>query len=127
MAKGKLTDKQAMFVAEYIVDFNATQAAIRAGYSKKTAGAVGYSNLKKAEIKAAIDKAIKDRMERVELNQDYVIQKLLEITEQEADDHIQSKLKYNNKIRALELLGNHLGMFNGKQEVADKVTVIIDV
>ena len=51
-----LTDKQQRFVAEYLVDQNATQAAIRAGYSKKTAGQVGFENLKKPEIAEAIAK-----------------------------------------------------------------------
>jgi phage terminase small subunit len=51
-----LTAKQQRFVAEYLVDQNATQAAIRAGYSKKTAGQVGFENLKKPEIAEAIAK-----------------------------------------------------------------------
>ena len=50
----KLTAKQERFVAEYLIDLNATQAAIRAGYSKKTAGQIGEQNLKKLEIAAAV-------------------------------------------------------------------------
>lgn len=50
-----LTTKQQRFVEEYLIDFNATQAAIRSGYSEKTAGSIGSENLKKPEIKAAID------------------------------------------------------------------------
>lgn len=49
-----LTDKQAKFVEEYLVDFNATQAAIRAGYSEKTAYSIGWENLRKPEIIEAI-------------------------------------------------------------------------
>jgi phage terminase small subunit len=49
-----LTDKQARFVSEYLVDLNATQAAIRAGYSEKTATAIGCENLRKPDIAAAI-------------------------------------------------------------------------
>lgn len=52
----KLTDKQERFVEEYLVDLNATQAAIRAGYSQKTAGQIGFDNLKKPEIAEAIQK-----------------------------------------------------------------------
>lgn len=52
-----LTAKQQRFVAEYLIDLNATQAAIRAGYSKKTAGQVGFENLKKPEIAGAVEKA----------------------------------------------------------------------
>lgn len=54
----KLTAKQAIFAAEYLKDFNATQAAIRAGYSKKTAGAIGAENLKKPQIQSAIKAAM---------------------------------------------------------------------
>ncbi|WP_428067379.1 terminase small subunit [Chryseobacterium gambrini] len=50
----KLTDKQERFCREYIIDLNATQAAIRAGYSKKVAGSIGFENLKKPEIEKYI-------------------------------------------------------------------------
>ena len=69
-----LTPKQAAFVAEYLVDLNATQAAIRAGYSAKTAGSVGAENLSKPEIAAAIAEAQRKRAERTEITQDRVLQ-----------------------------------------------------
>ena len=78
MAKG-LTDKQKIFVYEYLIDFNATQAAIRAGYSKDTAGAIGAENLKKPEIKSRIDKAMAERSRRTGINQDRVLQELARI------------------------------------------------
>ena len=53
-----MTEKQKRFCDEYLVDCNATQAAIRAGYSKKTAYAIGLNNLKKQELKAYIDKQL---------------------------------------------------------------------
>lgn len=53
-AKGKLTAKQARFVEQYLVDLNATQAAIRAGYSIKTAAVIGFENLRKPAIAAAV-------------------------------------------------------------------------
>lgn len=53
--------KQKVFIAEYLKDFNATQAAIRSGYSVRTAGSIGDENLKKPEIKAAIEKEIAER------------------------------------------------------------------
>ena len=56
--KMALTYKQKAFVENYLVDFNATQAAMRAGYSAKTAGSIGSENLKKPEIRAAIDEKI---------------------------------------------------------------------
>lgn len=65
--------KQALFVQEYLVDFNATQAAIRAGYSAKTARAVGHENLTKPDISYAIREATKVRGDRLGINQDYVV------------------------------------------------------
>lgn len=62
-----LNAKQRIFVSEYLKDKNATQAAIRAGYSKKTATKIGSENLLKPDIKAAIEKAIKKVTERAEL------------------------------------------------------------
>jgi phage terminase small subunit len=71
---GKLTARQEAFVKEYLIDLNATQAAIRAGYSKKTAGSVGAENLTKPEIQVAISTAKQARSERVEITADMVLQ-----------------------------------------------------
>lgn len=68
-----LTPKQKRFVAEYLVDLNATAAAIRAGYSKKTAEVIGYENLRKPQIEAAINQAIQEREKRTEITQDMVL------------------------------------------------------
>lgn len=68
-----LTAKQERFVAEYLIDLNATQAAIRAGYSAKTAQIIGFENLSKPIIAAAIDAAMKARSERTEVTQDRVL------------------------------------------------------
>jgi phage terminase small subunit len=75
----KLTAKQARFVDEYLVDLNATQAAIRAGYSAKRADAIGYENLRKPEIADAISAAMKARAERTEITQDRVLAELAKI------------------------------------------------
>ena len=109
-----LTEKQKRFVAEYLVDLNATQAAIRAGYSEKTAGQIGEQNLKKLEIQEALQKAIKDRENRTEITQDKVLDELGKVAFSKAADYTDSTLKYSNKLRALELLGKHLGLFDGK-------------
>ena len=74
-----LTEKQRRFVAEYLVDLNATQAAIRAGYSSKTAHSVGHENLRKPEISAAVQEAMKAREQRTEITQDRVLQELARI------------------------------------------------
>lgn len=75
----KLTAKQEMFVKEYLVDLNATQAAIRAGYSEKTAEVIGHENLRKPNIASAIKKAMDERSERTEITQDRVLQELAKI------------------------------------------------
>jgi len=104
-----LTAKQERFVQEYLIDLNATQAAIRAGYSEKTAGSVGNENLKKPEIAKAIATALAKRSERVEVSQDYVLSSIVDTMER-------AKLpgEYNPAavIRGAELLGRHLGLFN---------------
>lgn len=76
MAEGKLNERQALFALEYIVDLNATQAAIRAGYSEDTAGSQGHDLLKKPEIQAAIQKAMDVRAERVGITADRVMVEL---------------------------------------------------
>lgn len=68
-----LTPKQQKFVQEYLVDLNATQAAIRAGYSEKTAGAIGHENLMKPEIAAAIAEARKTVAEKLGITAERVL------------------------------------------------------
>ena len=69
----KLTAKQQAFVREYLVDLNATQAAIRAGYSENTAAEIGYENLNKLQIKLAVRVAQAARARRTEVTADKVI------------------------------------------------------
>jgi phage terminase small subunit len=71
--------KQDRFVEEYLVDLNATQAAIRAGYSPKTAGIQGHDILKRPKVAEAIAKAFKKRSERTEITQDRVLKELARI------------------------------------------------
>lgn len=106
-----LTPKQKRFVAEYLIDLNATAAARRAGYSAKTADRIGPELLGKTCVSQAIQEAIKKREQRTEVTQDYVIKKLKEITDKEASDAQESDLKFSNKLKALELLGKHVGAF----------------
>lgn len=73
MPKGSITAKQAAFVREYLIDKNATQAAIRAGYSKKTAQQIGDENLRKPVIRAAIDAALNDIAARTGITAERVL------------------------------------------------------
>lgn len=125
----RLTDKQQRFVDEYLIDLNATQAAIRAGYSRKTADRIGPELLGKTCVLQAIKTAMQARQERTAITQDYVLEKLREIADKAASDTMDSDLKYANKLKALELLGKHLGIFDGKGkgETDMAVKVIIDV
>ncbi|PHR85950.1 MAG: terminase small subunit [Blastopirellula sp.] len=84
----KLTAKQQCFVDEYLVDLNATQAAIRAGYSEKTATAIGTENLRKPHIKKVVDAAIAKRSERTEITQDMVLNELAKIGFSNMQDYI---------------------------------------
>lgn len=108
-----LTQKQTIFVQEYLVDLNATAAAKRAGYKDPN---IGRQLITKNNISAAIRKAMQAREQRAEVNQDYVIGKLKEIADQAASDAQDSRLKYSNKIKALELLGKHVGAFERQVE-----------
>lgn len=71
---GKLTPKQAKFVEEYLLDLNATQAAIRAGYKPSQARFIGCENLTKPNIAEAIQTQMEARSQRTEISQDRVLQ-----------------------------------------------------
>lgn len=79
MSESGLTDKQQRFVEEYLVDLNATQAAIRAGYSAATAGAIGHENLSKPEIADALASAKAERSMRTEITADQVLRELARV------------------------------------------------
>lgn len=74
-----MTKKQKRFVEEYLIDLNAAQAAIRAGYSPKAAYSIGSENLRKPEIRACIEKAMAERSKRTGINQDRIIMELAKI------------------------------------------------
>ena len=152
----KLTAKQQRFVEEYLIDLNATQAAIRAGYSPETANEQGSQNLAKLSIRNEIDKRMAERSRRTGISQDRVIQELARIAfvnpqnvintdnatvrEDAAEDDLaciqsvkvktsysdkgdmmEREVRLNDKMKALELLGKHLGMFKDKVEVSGTI------
>ena len=88
MAERKLTAKQQRFCDEYLIDLNATQAAIRAGYSKKTAYSIGQENLKKPEISAYIEKRMAEKEDALIAKQDEVMQYLTAVMRREKTEHI---------------------------------------
>ncbi len=86
-----LTDRQQRFVDEYMVDLNATQAAIRAGYSLETAGSIGHENLKKPEIQSALAAARKSQQERTGVNADRVVLEAWHILTADARELVELK------------------------------------
>ena len=141
-----MTQKQKRFIEEYLIDLNATQAAIRAGYSPDTAKSIGSENLTKPDIQARIARAMAERSRRTGVNADRVVMELAKIAFVNAKDVIDSdtatvrpdalpedtaaiqsvkvktfgedglerEIKMADKLKALELLGRHLGMFKDK-------------
>ncbi|HBO7941521.1 TPA: terminase small subunit [Pseudomonas aeruginosa] len=81
-----LTKKQRLFVDEYLIDLNATKAAIRAGYSTRRATEIGYQLLQRPEVAQAIQAAMAERSKRTEVEADYVIRRLREIDEMDVLD-----------------------------------------
>lgn len=82
----KLTEKQQMFIDEYLIDLNATQAAIRAGYSVKNADKIGSELIGKTRVGEEIKKALADRSRRTGINADRIVQELAKIALVNPDD-----------------------------------------
>lgn len=101
-----LTPKQARFVQEYLVDLNGTAAAVRAGYSKKTANVQAAQLLTKLNIQEAVQVGIDKRAEETGINTEYVVKNLKMIAEKAME-----KGELSNACRALDLLGRHTGAF----------------
>jgi phage terminase small subunit len=117
-----LTPKQSVFINEYLTDLNATQAAIRAGYSHKTAAVIGLENLRKPLITDAITKAQAERSKRTEITQDSVLLDISAIKKNAMQmivdkDGNQAMLDKNAALKSCELLGKHLGIFTDRFQV----------
>ena len=110
-----LTAKQKRFCEEYLVDLNATQAALRAGYSAKTSYSIGEENLRKPEIREYLRALMERRSEETGITADDVIRELNTVAMTETE------IRGSDKMKALELLGRHLGMFSEKPETAAAV------
>jgi phage terminase small subunit len=155
----KLTYKQQCFCEEYLIDLNATQAAIRAGYSAKSASNISSELLAKESITENINRAMAIRSRRTGVNADRVIQELakvaflnptdlvdfnramlldgpsssdtaaiasVKVKEMSGDiDSIEREIKFCDKLKALELLGKHLGMFTDNIHLTGDVGVEI--
>ena len=114
----KLTPKQELFITEYLIDSNATAAAIRAGYSERSANNIGPDNLLKPIIRSEIDKRLKERAISNGITADFVLNGIKAIA---VDGE-----KQNDKLKAYELLGKHLKLFTDKIET-DNVNRNIEI
>jgi phage terminase small subunit len=105
-----------MFVQEYLVDLNATQAAIRTGYSPKTAEVQGCRLLSKAKIADAVQKGIDKRSAKIGITAEKVLENIERIAQkaEEADE-------YSAALKGHELLGRHLKLFTDKVELSGNV------
>jgi len=160
---GKLTQKQAAFVREYLIDLNATKAAIRAGYSEASASDIAGQLLGKTHVRSAIDSALAGRAEKTQINAEWVLTRLAaeatadiadlydpetralkpvhewpliwrqglvqgievdELFEGHGEDRIHvghvRKIRLDNRIKRLELIGKHIGVKAFEEQVAVK-------
>jgi len=125
-----LTPKQQQFAAEYAIDLNATQAAVRAGYSPRTARQQGSRLLSNADIQEAIQTGSAERARQTEIDAAYVLGRLKLEAEREDEDS-----SHSARVSALGLLAKHLGitpetikhLHSGKVEVKGAVDVKSDL
>ena len=113
-----LTPKQQRFVEEYLIDLNATQAAIRAGYSEKTAQEIGSENLSKPMVAKAIAEAQEKLSNKAQVTVEMVVQGLLNEAKDLSEGSTQSA-----RVAAWAHLGKHLGMFKDKVEHSGKLEI----
>lgn len=159
MAKRQLSEQRQRFVDEYLIDLNGTQAAIRAGYSVKTAQEQASRLLSNVMVQQAIAKRMAERSKRTGINQDRVVLELAKIAFVKmtdiVDDHgrikgtatdddlaciesikykesdnefggsVEHEVKIGSKLKALELLGKHLGMWNDKVDLNITTPIVI--
>ena len=106
----KLTAKQEMFCKEYLIDLNATQAAIRAGYSENTAKDIGCENLAKPNIAVKIEELMSKRSNKAQISSETVLNGILDVIDRnkEVDD--------KTVLKGYELLGKHLKLFTERTE-----------
>lgn len=137
----KMTNKQKRFCDEYLIDMNATQSAIRAGYSPKTAKVIGNENLSKPYVKAYIEKRLKEKEDNLIATQDEVLRYLTSVMRGESESEIvvvegcgdgvseaKRMLKApdeRERLKASELLAKRYGILSDKVKLDGVVPVVI--
>lgn len=139
MKKGGITAKQLRFAQEYVVDRNATQAAIRAGYTKRSACSVAHEILQKPEVRAEVDRLTAELAEKAKIKAEDIVRDLIEVKDrcmqkapvmtftaagpmQAIDDEGRNVWKFdaNGANKSLELLGKPIGMFVDRKELTGR-------
>ena len=144
-----MTDKQKIFCQEYLIDLNATQAAIRAGYSVKTAQEQSSRLLSNVMVQREIERLKAERSRRTGITADRVLQDVIDSEDATVRDSagtddtaaiasvkvkiiptkdgngIEREVKLHDKVKALELMGKHLGMFTDKVDLNANLPVIL--
>jgi phage terminase small subunit len=125
MAKDKAPDRQAQFAQEYVVDFNGKQAAIRSGYSKKTAESQASRLLRNVKVRSEIERLLEDPVGRRNEIRKRNIDELLPLAYTDAAVELKRdkdgnviEVSFRDKLRAIELLGKMHGLFTDKVDVA---------
>lgn len=141
----KLNPKQELFCQEYLIDLNGTQAAIRAGYSKRTADVQASKLLALPKVASRVSQLKAERLKRVQVDQDYVLHGLMEVAERcmqkrpvtawdyekrqmgvAKDDEGREIWSFDSSgaNRAFELLGKHVGIFEkDNKQKGQKITI----
>lgn len=139
----KMTAKQQRFCDEYLIDLNATQAAIRAGYSPKTAGVTGNENLKKTIIKNYIEKRMAEKEKELIADQDEVLKYLTSVMRGQSQAEVvvvegtgdgcsearavTKAPDEKERLKAAELLGKRYGLYTDNVTVAEAPKIIDDI
>ncbi len=132
-----MTPKQKRFCDEYLIDCNATQAAIRAGYSEKTAKAIGAENLTKPDIRAYIDKRLAEVQSKTIASAEEVMQYLTSVLRGKSkssvlslcgdgcQEVIEKAPDEKEKLKAAEMLAKRYGLLTDKLGIEGIVPVVI--
>lgn len=139
----KLTAKQQRFCDEYLIDLNATQAAIRAGYSKKTARKIGQENLTKPDIKQYIENRMAEKEKALIADQDEVLRYLTSVLRGESQSteivvegigdgrsearKVQKEPSEKDRLKAAELLGKRYGLYTDRVETEVDMDLNINI
>lgn len=132
----KMTPKQKRFCDEYLIDLNVSRAAIAAGYSEKTAYAIGQENLKKPVIKKFLQERMESKEEVTIASQDEVLKYLTSVLRSEAtgttlvgigqgaQEPLQLTPTVAERTKAAELLGKRYGLYVDKQQIEHSGSVV---